>query len=345
MLESTKTEDSTVEPKTSRRVRYNQAMRLVRRSHLYAGLFMTPWVFLYGITALLFNHPEAFPDQASRRIESANLAETKLGQLPTAEKLAGQVVEAIDGSGYRLVRPGEASFSRELAATARSGGRQYNLRIDLETGQGMVREVVERPKAEPAPFATRGPLRADEPPPLADPKAALVAVLAKVGLPASEVTVRTNPELGFLMEGNGRTWRVQYDLATGAISGRPEDAPGEPLSSRRFLTRLHLAHGYPGRLGVRWGWAVAVDLMFASMVGWGITGLLMWWQMKNVRRIGLAVLAMSAVVATMLAVGMHESLTSANASSRGETAGTEKPSGRPAKSKSSVPEDQLRRSP
>ena len=119
-------------------------------------------------------------------------------------------------------------------------------------------------------------------------------MLAKVGMPASEVTVRTGPELGFLLEGGGKTGRAQYDLATGALAGRPEEAPGDPLSTRRFLTRLHMAHGFPAQIGARWGWAIAVDLMFASMIGWGITGLLMWWQMKNVRRIGLVVLAPAA---------------------------------------------------
>ena len=130
------------------------------------------------------------------------------------------------------------------------------------------------------------------------------------------------------MEGDGKTWRVQYDLATGSVSGRPEGYPGEPLSSRRFLTRLHLVHGYPGRPGVRRGWAVAVDLMFASMVGWGITGLLMWWQMKNVRRVGLVVLALSGVVAATLAAGMHESLTASNSATRPEASGAEEPADR-----------------
>ncbi len=84
------------------------------------------------------------------------------------------------------------------------------------------------------------------------------------------------------MEGRGKTWRVGYNLQTGALTGRPADSrPGEPLSTRRFLTRLHMIHGYPSGLNARWFWAVAVDLMFVSMVGWGLTGLLMWWQMKN----------------------------------------------------------------
>ncbi len=48
--------------------------------------------------------------------------------------------------------------------------------------------------------------------------------------------------------------------------------------------------------------------MFVSMVGWGTTGLLMWWQMKNVRKVGLIVLVASAVVATALTIGMHRIL-------------------------------------
>ena len=37
-------------------------MRLVRRVHLYSGLFLVPLVLLYGVTAFLFNHPAAFSE-------------------------------------------------------------------------------------------------------------------------------------------------------------------------------------------------------------------------------------------------------------------------------------------
>ncbi len=318
--------------RAARRAGTNRAMRLFRRSHLYAGLFMTPWVFLYGITALLFNHPDAFPDRPAVPIGEDAFAGTPIAGLPAPGDLAARIVEDWDRPGFRLVRPADASFTRELAATARSGGRQYAIRIDLETREGTAREVIERPKPDPAPFASKGPRSAADRPPLANLEASLPAALARAGIPAAEVAVRTGPELGFLVEGEGRTWKVQYDLTSGTISGRPEDAAGEPLSTRRFLTRLHLAHGYPARFGARWAWAVAVDLMFISMVGWGTTGLVMWWQMKNVRRIGLIVLAASAVVATILAVGMHGSIAVAGAAAKAEAPAAEKPGGgRPAK--------------
>ena len=45
---------------TTARNRYSVVLRLIRRIHLYTGLFMTPWVFLYGVSGFLFNHPGAF---------------------------------------------------------------------------------------------------------------------------------------------------------------------------------------------------------------------------------------------------------------------------------------------
>lgn len=111
------------------------------------------------------------------------------------------------------------------------------------------------------------------------------------------------------MEGEGKVWKVGYNLATGSVTGRPENAAtganGEPLSTRRYLLRLHTAHGYPNDFGPRWIWAAAVDVMFVCMVGWGVTGLLMWWQMKNVRIIGAVLLVLSVVVSTASAIGMH----------------------------------------
>ena len=40
----------------------------------------------------------------------------------------------------------------------------------------------------------------------------------------------------------------------------------------------------------------------------GASGLLMWWQMKKLRPWGLVTLIVSAAVATLMAVGMHDVL-------------------------------------
>jgi hypothetical protein len=77
------------------------------------------------------------------------------------------------------------------------------------------------------------------------------------------------------------------------------------MSVRRFLTRLHLAHGFPGAVNWRWVWALVVDAMAFVMIFWGVSGLLMWWQIKATRRIGFVLILFSAVTATALGFGMH----------------------------------------
>ena len=52
-------------------------------------------------------------------------------------------------------------------------------------------------------------------------------------------------------------------------------------------------------------WAIVVDVMAFVMVYWGASGLLMWWQIKSTRRLGLGLMALSAIAATLVAVGMH----------------------------------------
>lgn len=60
---------------------------------------------------------------------------------------------------------------------------------------------------------------------------------------------------------------------------------------------------------MRWWGAVLVDAMAFVLLFWGLSGLLMWWQVKATRGLGLVVLVLSFVVATLLRVGMYLALT------------------------------------
>jgi hypothetical protein len=309
---------ATAAAKSRARARFNRAMKLARRIHLYTGLFMTPWVFLYGFTALLFNHPEAFPDARIVHFEAAG---GPLAGVPRPTALAEEVVKALNAPGdapakgdqaakagsYRLIRPAEARYDRDFFATVSADGREHFLRMDMLTGEGTIR--TQRKQAEkPSPFAAGATVKLAAPPMEAVTKA-LPGILEREGIPGDKTVDRSfPPDLSFLMESDGRAWRVRYNPQSGKLSGRPE-AEGDPLSARTYLLRLHLAHEYPSEMNAAWFWAVAVDAMFASMVGWGVTGLLMWWQMKNVRKVGVVVLIASAVAATAVAIGMHRHFT------------------------------------
>jgi hypothetical protein len=290
-------------------------MHWVRRLHLYSGLFMLPWVLLYGITALLFNHPGAFPDQSQVSFGKAEIEGTPLQSLPAPRELARRMVAALAeqagqtgrAGSYRLVEPDRAAYSDEFVfARVDAPGQEHSIRVNVTDGTGRIATRDTGEPAGPARFARPGPAVGGSPAGLV--RDSVPTVLERRGLPAGEVTVTSSPELTFLMEAEGRRWQVTYDTLGGGVTGRPADETTGGLTTRTFLLRLHLAHGFPATGGARWAWAVAVDAMFVSMVFWGLSGVLMFWQIKAVRGWGFLVLLASAAAATALAVGMHAEL-------------------------------------
>lgn len=285
------------------RVRYNSSMKLLRRAHMYAGLFLVPFILLYGVTAFLFNHPDWLSDRSVRLIGSEEVTGTALADFPSARALASQVVEAINQGGppeVTLSRTQAPAYSRDLALTATAQGVERVIFVELEGRVGTVRTAPASAPISPPAWVKRSVALA--PTPAESARTAVAAILEKWQGRGDQVKVRTAPELLFAVEDHGTTRRVAYNLQTGAMILR--DA--EPvLPFRRFLTSLHLACRYPTGLDIRWVWAFMVDAMALAMVFWGVSGLLMWWQMKSLRRLGTLTLAISLIASLWVAIGMH----------------------------------------
>lgn len=339
--------EPTVVPAARRRPLHKRVIHLLRRGHLYFGLFLFPWAILYGVTAFLFNHPSAFSDQPTVTFGADALTGTPMESLPTPAEQAALVVERLNekqspATPYAL-GVGEVKYAREFAfATVKATGRTISLLFDVKNGGGTIRSTEDKPKAAPppkAPFAVGsgsppagrggagggGPKsprgRESEGIKLDSPlhervKAAVPAVLLATGSATrdeftdADITVTSVPDLAFPVVADGRTWDAAYNPMTGSVAGKPAEWDEKPeLSARRFLLRLHTAHGYPGETNARWYWAVVVDAMAFVMCFWGVTGLIMWWQIKATRRIGAVVLTLSAVAATALGVAMRNAMT------------------------------------
>jgi len=301
-------------PARTRRPPLKAFVHLLRRCHLYTGLFLLPWVFLYAITGFLFNHPGAFSDRTDLLFGPTEMRDTPLEQLPSAADVAGQVVTALNARGqgsYRLVQPEKAQFERGLTANVRADdGKQYVVVLQPNGAGRVIPLRQERGGGEaPAPFAARKVQL--EQPATDRVEAGLPLVLARVGLADASVTETRLAPVSFLMEGDGQLWQVSYNLQSGSVSGKVANRPppAVEMSTRQFLLRLHLAHGYPSEVNARWIWAIVVDVMAGVMVFWGLTGLVMWWQIKATRWFGAIVLIGSVVAAVWVGVGMHSLLT------------------------------------
>lgn len=78
------------------------------------------------------------------------------------------------------------------------------------------------------------------------------------------------------------------------------------MTPRQFFLRLHTSHGQPPHWNGRMYWSLILDAMAIAMVTWGISGLVMWWQIKRTRLIGSVVILASLITASGLYVAMMD---------------------------------------
>lgn len=310
---------------------------------MYLGLFLLPWALMYGVTAFLFNHPTAFSDVPMTFFTPDVARGTELETLPSPAEMAAAVVQELNerqkpATAYQLGDPQKARFVREFAfATVAADGQQVSVLVDIVNGGGTIRSNPTLPpkQTETAPFTFGAGSRSpgsrsvekkartkltgtdDKERPgilLPNPvherlKSAIPIILERKSFPSGRVTVTSVPDLAFPIEAGGITWTATYNPMTGMVTGKAADTPPEALTLRRFLLRLHTAHGYAGALDARWFWALIVDAVAAVLVFWGASGLLMWWQLKAARRVGFVVLVLSTLSASILTLGMHSTIT------------------------------------
>lgn len=270
--------------------------RLLRRLHMYLGLLLLPWVLLYGITALLFNHSTWATDR-----QEASLGPVLLRGLPDPGEVALQAEARLAGTGAAIV-PGSARWIGDLSLRGTTSDHTLRMRLSPSGAGG---RVLLSPKAQEPP-AWAAPLE-DWTPLTTEAESELTTlvddVLRAAGIEATELRLVRYPQLRLQVEEDSTRHTVELDLRGGL-----EVSPGSSaISWRSRLLRLHLAHGSPGYRGPRWIWARSVDLMGLTMITWSLTGLVMWWKMPRLRRsgaiaLGVGALTMGALSLTLWAV-------------------------------------------
>ena len=293
-------------------------MKIVRRTHLYAGLFLAPWVAMYGFSGLIFNHGDWFApgggDAASKPIDWT-VDVTALPPWPEPEALARNVVEALNAAdknqpgaaAYRLIAERDPSFQGgvNLQGQDEAGG-SVSLSFDRHARKGTTIHTPPGPPEEQVKLGTNDVEL------LNATRDAMLAAAGKADrrLAATKWTGDGDfPRLSFPVE-HGKDRRVAtYDLRSGVVSLSPE-----PRSMRvpDFLTSLHMSHGYPSdekSWKMRIVRAVFVDAMAILMCFWAVSGIAMWLQLKQLRRSGLMVAIASLFATVFVWNAMHQLFT------------------------------------
>lgn len=283
-------------------------MIVVRRLHLYAGLFLLPWVFLYGVTGAMYNHQWLLPEVTTSELTPEVLSDAPMSEFPQPVELAEQVVAALSAAANDVEITLDTShppeFTNDLMYETYIDGQRYVIQIDPVDHSSKLVLHPQNPE-QPEKLLTNVRNVTLTPNPLDSATESVGTVLAAAGIEKSgKIKPHGWSKLNFLASVDGVPARITYVLKDGhveTIRYTGEDG----MSLRRFMLRLHTTHGQSPHWNGRLLWTFALDAMAIAMVCWGLTGLFMWWQIKRTRRIGGIVLALSLATATWMYLSVH----------------------------------------
>jgi len=293
-------------------------MQIVRRTHLYTGLFLAPWVAMYGFSGLIFNHWNWFApgggDAAPKPIEWT-VDGTALPPWPEPEALARKVVAAMNAAAKDKAGAAEYRLSAEGVPKLQGGvslqgqdeaGGSVSLSFDRQERKGTTL------RSPPGPPEEQVQLGTNDVELLSATKASMLAAASMADQKLSATKWMGDgdfPRLSFRVE-HGKERRVaNYDLRSGQVSLSPE--PGS-MRVPNFLTSLHISHGYPSDKKsemMRTVRAVFVDAMALLMCFWALSGVIMWLQLKQLRRSGLMVAIASLLTTVLVWSAMYQFFT------------------------------------
>jgi hypothetical protein len=292
-------------------------MLWTRRVHLCFGLALLPWVMLYGITAILFNHAALW--SATSEFRWVRPAEQRPGLRALADAdsqaraaLAALRVQGGAAAGSLELRPASARWvgGLQVVGSARNDAgdaREVRITLDPQGRTALLRQSPGETEEGPAWNTGASPLDVaalDQP-----RREALLTATAELlrerGLEPSGLGVRRAPDLEFmLIDADGSAWACRL-----GPEGRLETAAGAPAPDwRERLLHLHVQHGDPGYAAARRIWFALVDVVGLAMLLWGATGIAMWWTIRPARRLGTAALACGALAMGVLAVSVWAEL-------------------------------------
>lgn len=281
---------------------------VIRRIHLYAGLFLLPWVFLYGITGAMFNHQGLLPEISITDLDREQLADSRIQWFPQPEELARRVVDSLRDAAPNativLASEPRAEYNNNVILEVRADGKPHAVHIDPVARSARITTLPDKEDLPRLLGNVHNVRLADNPYHLA--QQSVPDILSAAGLQASQsARPRGWCKLNFLAEINGELARVTYVLRDGHVDVMKFDGR-DGMTTRQFFLRLHTSHGQPPHWNGRMFWSLILDVMAIAMVTWGITGLVMWWQLKRTRLIGSLVILASITTAVMVYMSMSQ---------------------------------------
>ncbi|MBC04469.1 MAG: hypothetical protein CMJ34_14380 [Phycisphaerae bacterium] len=287
-------------PRARRRSRSPGLVKIFRRTHMYFGLVLVPFVLLYGLTAIFFNHPTWLDGRADPVENDPAVLEAHSGfPIDVLSEEIRASLETAMGESVEVV--GEPAITGTFLFESRQDGERIRVRVDPDTLASTTQVTALPGEDEPRRFPEELETSIGD---RVDSLKTEVESLAGVESPS----IRVAPDIDLQVRVGDEEWHVGYDLRTGRLSERRVGELRRDFSLRSFLLRLHVSRGYPEDVGVRSFWGGIVDVTAFLMIFWAISGVVMWWQMRPLRNAGMMALGGGVLMAGLLAWGMYVAL-------------------------------------
>ena len=288
---------------------WRRFLLLVRRVHLYAGLFLLPWVYLYGVTGAMFNHQQLFPEATFTPVSADHPAFSRIQDFPSPEELARQVAaelqSATGANEITLADAHHAAFTNSMQFEARHQDGRHLITIDSVSMSAVVAVYPPQRESPEDLLPDINSIRLSPNPHDLALSCAREILSDAPAVRPEQVKPLGWTKLNFIAYVDGVPARITYVLKDGHVDVERYDAD-DGFSLRQYFLGLHTSHGHPPHWNTRSLWSLVIDLMAIAMVTWGTSGVLMWWQIKRTRLLGGLVIAASLTVATLFFYGMSD---------------------------------------
>ncbi len=299
---------------TSSRRSSVRVTKWVRRIHLYTGLLLLPWVIFFGFSGVLFNHAAWSESATVTNLGHEEMVRLYGWQPVDASQLANELLEALNEDAgearYERIQTTSPVLEGGITFQGQAESGEVNVTLSPLTGRATVTQKKSKSEAKQPDFEGKSILLDS----ISEGKGKAISekILETSGIiPLRELkrAERGGTELRFQMKTteDRQIWNVVYNAATGKLSGRATNETGG-FELGPVVGRMHKLHGYPENSGARWLWSAFADATGVTMVFWGLSGLVMWWQMKPTRVLGICGLSLAAVAALFVFGGTYNSI-------------------------------------
>ena len=273
-----------------------------RRVHLYSGLVMVPYIFIFGLSGLIFNHPTMF---SNRSLDTFQLDEGDgfKALFPNIEELAASLTDSIVSDNI-ISNPNieDIKYSNTMILRNVNDIADYRMQVDIPTSKI---QLITLPDFVSEPAIKRGTYDFEFGINNEKLLQKMERILSDQDIQPGRSRVQGIPNLVFDLKTESKDYRVTFDLISGNY--RIDDLHKRDFKVSYMLTNLHESHGYPvAGFSVTWLWVFFADSLAVLMIVWAVSGLIMWYKMKKQFTLGVILLSLSVLVFFIIVISRYE---------------------------------------